>query len=707
MFRIVLILVIMLSHASSQDYRWPIRASQSLSATFCEYRDGHLHAGIDIKTWGEMEVPCLAITDGYIEGIVVGYNGYGRGLFLRLKDGNRAIYGHLEQFTKELESRVQAAQEENQKYYTRLRFDPDEFPVRAGDVIGYSGTSGTEHPHLHFEIRDSSNLVHNPQMFYKGIRDSRRPVLDEIMLIPRDADSRVNLSRFPVRIDVEDNENPITTSGSFYSLINAHDRANGTYNKYSLYRADVFLNDSLTFAYRFDELPHELYDSVEVVYPGVRGKRKWRFMSMFKIGDTEGFPFIKDGLTGVIEPDRISTLRYRLSDVKRNVVSHEFVLNPGVLDNWRIEDNETHYLVTRSYPENGYERFQFYSGDNAHIPVAQTFYRLNSTSWMIIKSRAFNGIRALGTRGVGLKWVLPPPASRVPDLSTQWVAYEDGYVLRLESDSSYTYPLSYKLIANDQEFNGELVQVSETSAESDVIPLLFRALGNQLHLTVDQTSVYSLELSPLIPLLPGDSIQMSLDEPEVELNARNVGPETIYLDLDTLNAEFEERIVYGATVHSIYTDRNDLQGELTFNHPGQPGNWSLFTPAKRGQWKRLSSIDTLSQSSIPLNGNGRYFLLSDVEAPRFDPLKRYQRVKHGDRLVFKLEDNTKRFPYRRSLESATLDGNKFYPDYNPLRHELSFHVPNNLNSGTHTFRITLFDHSNNSMDYSYQFQVTP
>jgi membrane associated rhomboid family serine protease len=687
----------MASQLVAEDYRWPIRASQSLSATFCEYRDGHLHAGIDIKTWGEMEVPCLAVADGYIESIVVGYHGYGRGLFLRLSDGNLAVYGHLERFTRGLEERIAQAQVEHEKYYTRLRFSPEDFPVKAGHILGYSGTSGTEHPHLHFEIRDSSNIVLNPQLYYADIHDTRQPVLDEILLVPKDHNTQINNSRFPVRIDSEEADSPIFTTGPFYTLVNTHDRANGTFNKYNIYRADLFLNDSLTFAYRFDKFPYALSDSVDVVYPGLRGKRNWRFMSMFKLGGTNEFPFINSGRTGLVNPDRISTLRYRISDIKRNVLNAEFILKPIVIDNWTIEDQGTHFIVTRSYPNNGYERYEFYSGENEFLPVAQTSYRLNSTTWMILKTDNDSGIRALSARGVGIKWVLPPLQPDARQFDTNWAAIQDGYVLKLRSDSSYVFPLSYRLISEGETYSGELTQISENESETDIIPLKMRASAETLHLTVDSASMQKISLEPLQVFGSGDSVNLSLDIPSVSIKAVNQSTESIYLKLDTLNEVFHENQLVGVTIQAIVGNKSDLRGELIFHHPEEPGKWGIYTPAKRNQWKRLPSRDSNSESRLSITGNGRFFLINDIEAPAFYPVERYQRVKRGDRLVFKVEENTGRFRFRESLKTVTLDGEKFYPDYNPLRYELSFHVPYDLSLGVHMLRITLSDYAENSI----------
>ncbi|MCF7808598.1 MAG: M23 family metallopeptidase [Candidatus Marinimicrobia bacterium] len=703
MFRILLI-TLLYSGLFAQAYRWPIKASQSLSATFCEYRDGHLHAGVDIKTWGEMEVPCVAIADGYIESIVVSYHGYGRGLFLRLEDGNLAVYGHLELFTDKMEALVHEAQNSREKYYTRFRFQADEHPVRAGQVIGFSGTSGTEHPHLHFELRDSSNTVFNPQIFYSGVRDTKRPVLDEILLVPKNSQTKINNSRLPVRIDVKD-ENPITTTGPFYSLINAHDRANGTYNKYSLYRADLFMNDSLAFAYRFDQLPHSMSDSIDVVYPGVRGKQNWRFMSMFRIGDPNTFPFMKSGKTGLLDPDGIATLRYRLSDVKRNITSAEFTIIPEFNESWSVQEKDSFYFITRSYPEGGYERFEFYSSTNDHLPVAQTFYRLNSTTWRIVKSELVNGIRASSTRGKGLQWIIPPTQSIASTFEHQWTPYDPGFILRLESTEAYTYPLAYRILTEEGHFEGELTQVSERTAESDIIPLPIRAQGRSVQLLSGQDVLDTHELKPLNELRPGDSLSLQWEVPQASLNATNPGEASVFLRIDTTRGEFEGQDILGIQIHSIGENEFELRGELTFKHALTSSGSSLFTPGKKKSWKRLGSLDTLGYSHMALSKSGPYFLISDLEAPRIQPVKPYERIRKGDRLVFKLSENTKRINYRESLPSAMLDQKRFYPDYNPLRKELSFHVPQGLARGEHEFSVTLTDYSGNRRDYSYTFTL--
>ena len=90
----------------SQNYLWPTNASTYMSSTFCEFREGHYHSAIDIKTWLNEGYPVYAIEDGYIERIRVSPFGYGKVLYLRLKDGKSAVYAHLQRFIPKIDREI-------------------------------------------------------------------------------------------------------------------------------------------------------------------------------------------------------------------------------------------------------------------------------------------------------------------------------------------------------------------------------------------------------------------------------------------------------------------------------------------------------------------------------------------------------------------------------------------------------------------------
>ena len=124
----------------SQNYLWPTNSSEYLSSSFCEFREGHYHAAIDIKTWNTEGYPCYAVEDGYIKRIRVSPFGYGKVLYLQLNDGNTAIYAHLQKFPKEIEKQIQGQQFKNKQY--RLNWWPKNLKVKKGDIIAYTGRTG-------------------------------------------------------------------------------------------------------------------------------------------------------------------------------------------------------------------------------------------------------------------------------------------------------------------------------------------------------------------------------------------------------------------------------------------------------------------------------------------------------------------------------------------------------------------------------------
>src|SRR5712675_3586512 len=91
-------------------WRWPVPLDRAVSSNFCEYRDGRFHAGIDVRTFGQQGIPCLAVSDGWISRMRAGSRGYGKALHLTLDDSTQIIYGHLSEFAPALEDTLFAAQ---------------------------------------------------------------------------------------------------------------------------------------------------------------------------------------------------------------------------------------------------------------------------------------------------------------------------------------------------------------------------------------------------------------------------------------------------------------------------------------------------------------------------------------------------------------------------------------------------------------------
>ncbi|MGH7452572.1 MAG: M23 family metallopeptidase, partial [bacterium] len=152
--------------AIAQEYLWPTDASQFITSSFCESRSRRFHAAIDVKTWNQTGYKIFAVRSGYIERMAISPFGYGRVLYLRLDNGETAVYAHLEAFNENLQAVAEQEQERVGRYRIDKFFRPGMLPVQKGEVIGYTGQTGIGTPHLHFELRDNRSRPINP--FLRG-----------------------------------------------------------------------------------------------------------------------------------------------------------------------------------------------------------------------------------------------------------------------------------------------------------------------------------------------------------------------------------------------------------------------------------------------------------------------------------------------------------------------------------------------------------
>jgi hypothetical protein len=170
-------------YTQTAKYSWPIDSTYAITGNYGELRPNHFHAGIDISTNGKINVPIYAIADGYVSRIKVGSVGYGKAIYMTHTDGNVSVFAHLTSYASVIFNVVKKEQYSKQHYEVELLLKKGELKIKKGDLIGYSGNTGSSTgPHIHFEIRDEKTEVPlNPFQFYK-ISDTIKPNLQAIAL---------------------------------------------------------------------------------------------------------------------------------------------------------------------------------------------------------------------------------------------------------------------------------------------------------------------------------------------------------------------------------------------------------------------------------------------------------------------------------------------------------------------------------------------
>ena len=164
------------SKSSEQPPLWPLDLSTHyLTGNFMEPRSGRFHTGLDIKTNSRTGYAVVAVRDGWVSRVKCDVGGYGKAIYLTGDDGMVYVYGHLERMQDRLRRRVGLAQARQGRYPVDLVFEPDDFPVGAGEVLALSGQSATTGPHLHFEVRGPDGRPRDPLAHGFAVADTIAP----------------------------------------------------------------------------------------------------------------------------------------------------------------------------------------------------------------------------------------------------------------------------------------------------------------------------------------------------------------------------------------------------------------------------------------------------------------------------------------------------------------------------------------------------
>lgn len=240
----------------------PVKIPLLLSANFGELRVDHFHSGLDIKTQGVTGKEVVAAESGYISRISVSPGGFGNALYISHPSGYSTVYGHLDRFVPEIEDYVKSQQYERKSFTITLFPSAEKFPVKQGELIGYSGNSGSSGgPHLHFEIRKSeSEKPLNPLLFNFSITDNISPVIEKLAIYPVTSQTMINGRNSAKKINVSGGHgnyyitsgNDITISGPAGFGIKTYDLLNDSYNRCAAYSIELTIDSNQVFKYVMD-----------------------------------------------------------------------------------------------------------------------------------------------------------------------------------------------------------------------------------------------------------------------------------------------------------------------------------------------------------------------------------------------------------------------------------------------------------------------
>lgn len=254
------------------EYILPIKEPIVITSSFAEYRRGHFHGGLDFSTGGQAGVPVRAIASGYVARVKVSPIGYGKVLYIKLNDGRYAVYAHLQDFTRTIRALAEREQQAAGQYEVEFFPPADAYPVKQGEVVGYSGRSGSAVAHLHFELRDSFERPLNPLTHGLVAADPIPPRFVSVCVYPIGTEATVNGQHQPVRVRFRPvgglyrAEKKVRVHGTF--ALSVYVRDEQAPNSYPLgpYRLETLLDGKRVFVTSMEQFSYSRTHDVDVAF---------------------------------------------------------------------------------------------------------------------------------------------------------------------------------------------------------------------------------------------------------------------------------------------------------------------------------------------------------------------------------------------------------------------------------------------------------
>ncbi|ARV13786.1 M23 family metallopeptidase [Polaribacter sp. SA4-12] len=235
-----------------EDYfRNPLGIPTVLAGTFGELRSNHFHSGIDIKTQGKEGLKIYAAAEGYVSRIKVAQYGFGKAIYITHPNGFTTVYAHLSKYSDTIQEYVKAIQYKKEDYQTgNLFFKKDKFLVKKGEVIAFSGDTGSSGgPHLHYEIRNTkTEHILNPLFFGLKPEDTKPPIFQSLKVYPLNNTSRINNQNKNFILPLKNiakgkySVDRISASGSIGFGASVFDQLDKAPNKNGIYSLEMLVN---------------------------------------------------------------------------------------------------------------------------------------------------------------------------------------------------------------------------------------------------------------------------------------------------------------------------------------------------------------------------------------------------------------------------------------------------------------------------------
>jgi len=702
---------------ANEPYLWPTNASTTVTALFGEERPHRYHGGIDIRTWGKIGYKLFATSDGYITRIRTGSKGYGKALYIQLSDGNTAVYAHLEKFTPTLNTTARSLQQYYNSYTIDHAFDPNEFPVRKGDLIGYSGdTGGISGAHLHFELRDEFEKPLNPLKFY-SIKDNMPPLANQLAIIPLSDTTTIDGAPYYKIFSIH-SINPfeyylsdtIGVNGHFGLALDVVDRIDDQPFKFGVYKIILKVDGEIEYAISYDTYRFEdaKYIYTERDY-SLKRDTNTPYYRLFNNHSNENLLFTDKLNTDGQEffDNAFHSIEIQVEDYYKNVISikgvilHREIHPPEIqfstLNNSFSLDSETPiqsiaFIKTGRYDED--LRF-----NTTLIPAdSSSFYYPHwEKPFMVLEIQpTFEyGIQTYPT-------FIPTQSYHIQSIegTTQIKHFENGVMIQFVEDVFTGLNPILSFTKNNHQIRYPLYRISKTTLSST--PISFNNLIglNSFEIRYDNPVNYSIrkEISSQI-INPGEPFSLSMNAGEFNITGNgDVFHDTTFMWIEKIYAPSPPngKIISGPykvgpilipmkkkiDINFSIFDANLMKSSGVFYYDGNKEEW-IYLETKINEKKSELSTRILSGEIFAVIQEFTPPEITDL-FPGVGGTYRQQDMTH---LAFIVNDDFSGIDGEKNVEIKIDDGKPLIFEYNIYQKKVYYPFDDQLSKGLHTLYI--------------------
>ncbi len=710
-----------------QDYLWPTNASNTLTAFFAEERPRRYHAGIDIRTYGKIGFETYAIEDGYIDRIKVDYKGYGKTLYLKLDDGNIAVYAHLDKFSPEVDNIIRILKKKYNSQVFEHKFDKNEVTFKKGEIVGYTGDTGTiSGPHLHFEIRDKNNISLNPLLYYSNLEDDIAPIPKKIAIIPKSKNTKIdNFSDIALYEIIKNNnseyfiKDTISVIGEFGISLSIIDKINKQPFTYGLYNLELYINGEIKYKVEYNE--HNFSDGNLVLKErNYNLKRTYneRFYNLFN--STPNLSFI----------DKRSWPKYKLdSGIHNLIIKAKDINNNNIIifgtiaayDNEEIiyKVNETEQFITFNIEDkNGQRDYSLaicdkYSGDA--IDTINITEKSTNISKSALKD-PFNIIHLFGKSANGLKtqkYYFQSLKEHNESINGDFIiqTFKHGALIQFKEKEFSNKASQINIIKKDTILSYDAERISQNIITTNIID--FNDFQNALKLEIEYKTNPKISKQKLFNgsiFRPGQGLYIKKDNFIVD-NITNFINDSMLIwisDYSIINNDDFNLISkpYNLQPKTLVFNKNlDIYFEY---EKEELGIGIYFFDQKKRNWTYLKTDYKNKKYHASVLSNEIFCLIKENNAPEINNLipniNSTYKFQDLDKLSFSVKDDLSGISNISNI-SVKINNNPILFEFNPYRKEVSYIFEEDLLEGNHSIEIEVKDNVGNAKTIKGDFYI--